>query len=44
MPAGRGMPEIVIKTDDSMHFSLGNIEGVGEQGDGRVVHVAEFLL
>ena len=42
--AGGCMPEIVVKTDDPVHFGLRNIQRVGDQGDGSLVDIAEFLL
>ena len=41
---GGGVPEIVIETDDAVHFGVGDIERVGDQRDGGLIDVSELFL
>jgi hypothetical protein len=44
VPAGRRVAEIVVEADCAVNFRLGNIQGVCNQGDCRIIDVAELLL
>ena len=36
--------KVLVEADDSMHFGDGEIEDISQQGDARVIDVAEVML
>ena len=44
MAAGRGVPEIVIETEDAVHFSLGEIQLRSNKWNGTRIDIPEIRL
>jgi hypothetical protein len=44
VPSGRGMPKIMIETDDSVDFGVGKVERTGDDWDSGLVDIPELFL